>query len=67
MPGVWHAVVTMSDDTKTLDVDASTIERFHEKRKETKTQHVPAMDASTFLSSLLDTLEAVEEGYYNDE
>jgi len=57
----------MSNDTHTLEADKSTIERFHDKRKETKNQHVPAMDADTFLNSLLDTLEAVEEGHYNDE
>ena len=51
----------------TINVDASVYERFEEERKKTKTEHAPAMDESTFLSALLDTNQAVEEGYYDAE
>ena len=44
-----------------------TVERFHEKRKEIQTDHIPPMGNDSFLNSLLDTLDAVERGYYNDE
>lgn len=52
---------------KTITVDPSVYERFEEERKGTKTDHSPAMDQTVFLCSLLDTQEAVREGYYDDE
>jgi hypothetical protein len=42
------------------------LQRFEEERQKTKNEHVPAMDPSTFLDSLLDTREAVRRGYYDD-
>lgn len=54
-------------DGRVIEIDAATYERFEERRKRTKTDHVPAMDQATFLNSLLDTEKAVREGYYDDE
>jgi hypothetical protein len=52
---------------RSIKVDPETYERFEEQRKEAKTEHIPPMDQSSFLSSLLDTQQAVLEGRYNDE
>jgi len=56
---------TMSDsDTVTIEVDRLTYERFEQQRQSTKNEHVPAMDPSVFLDALLDTDEAIRNGYY---
>lgn len=55
---------TESDGPK-IEVPASVYERFEEERQKTKTVHAPAMDQATFLSALLDTNQAVREGYYD--
>ena len=39
---------------------------FHSLREDTKNTHVPEMDVDTFLSSLMDTYEAAQDGYYDD-
>jgi hypothetical protein len=54
------------DDTKTITVSEQTYQRFQEARKETKTQHVPAMNEDDYLASLLDTQSAVRDGYYSN-
>jgi hypothetical protein len=57
-------------DSQTENIDElrkETVERFHAKRKQIQTDHIPPMGNDSFLNSLLDTLEAVEQGYYNDE
>jgi hypothetical protein len=62
----------MSDDiledntNPQLSVSESTIKRFEEKRMETKNELVPEMNQDAFLNSLLDTVEAVERGYYGE-
>ena len=53
-------------DTNQIEVDTSTFERFEEARMDTKNAHVPEMEPSIFLDALLDTQEAVQEGYYDD-
>lgn len=50
----------------TIDVDERVYRRFEERREATKNEHVPAMDQSLFLDSLLDTDEAVRRGHYDD-
>ena len=52
--------------TRSIEVSPETYRRFEKRRKETKNAHVPEMDQSTFLASLLDTQQAVKEGYYDD-
>lgn len=59
-PGVKH-------EGPTIEVDATVYERFEEERQKTKTDHAPPMNQATFLSALLDTNQAVKEGYYDDE
>lgn len=54
-------------ETRTLEVKAAVHERFERQRKETKNAHMPAMEPSVFLSALLDTQQAAQEGYYSDE
>lgn len=54
-------------DTRVIEVDAATYERFEGERQKTKSDHAPAMDEGTFLSALLDTNKAVREGYYDGE
>jgi hypothetical protein len=54
----------MAGNQKTIEVDKSVYERFEERRQGTQNEHVPAMSESTLLSSLLDTVEAVDQGYY---
>jgi hypothetical protein len=55
------------EDQRTIEVDDRVYRRFEQRRKATKNEHVPAMEESLFLSSLLDTEEAVRRGYYGDE
>lgn len=54
-------------DGPSINVSAAVYERFEEEREKTKTVDAPAMDPATFLSALLDTNEAVREGYYDDD
>ena len=58
-----------SDDTEhggpTIELPASVYERFEEEREKTRTDSVPPMDQATFLSALLDTNQAVRDGYYD--
>jgi hypothetical protein len=59
--------LTETVEQATIRVDRAVFERFEERRQGTQNRHVPAMSESTLLSSLLDTVEAVERGYYDDE
>ena len=54
------------DRTRSIEVSPETYRRFEERREETKNSHVPEMDQSSFLASLLDTQQAAREGYYDD-
>ena len=58
---------SQQEEQPTITVEQQVYERFEERRKETKTDSVPELDQSTFLSSLLDTEKAAREGYYDDE
>jgi len=49
-----------------LMVDGDVHARFERARENTKNEHIPAMEQSDFLSSLLDTKEAAEQGYYEN-
>lgn len=53
--------------TASIEVDASTMERFDEQRENTKTVHLPEMTPAVFLDALLDTHEAARAGYYDDD
>lgn len=57
----------MTEQTETIEVDADVYQRFEEAREQTKNEYLPEMKPTTFLSSLLDTQEAVREGYYDDD
>lgn len=50
----------------TISVDETTLERFNEKKAETKREHMPEMAANDFVQMLLDTLEKVQEHGYGD-
>lgn len=49
----------------TFNVDPRTRERFNDLKAEHTEDGVPEMDADLFLQSLMDTLEAAEDGYYD--
>ena len=51
---------------ETIEVKASVYDRFEEERSETASEYIPEMDPTAFLDSLLDTREAVQQGYYQD-
>ncbi len=55
-----------NDDQRTIEVSERTYERFEERREESGDEHLPPMDQSSYLSSLLDTAQAVENGLYTD-
>jgi hypothetical protein len=50
----------------TISVDERTLERFNDKKAETKTDHTPELSADGFVNMLLDTLEKVEADGYGD-
>jgi hypothetical protein len=54
-------------DTVSIEVDRSTYEKFKEERETSKSEHTPAMDADTFLNTLLDTHKAARRGYYGEQ
>jgi len=55
----------MSDWTS-LSVKRSTRERFNELKAETADEHNPDMSANEFLHGLMDTLEDVRDGKYEN-
>lgn len=59
-----HCTGDTEHEGPVVEIDAATFERFEEERQKTKTDYAPEMDPSTFLSALLDTQQAVREGYY---
>ena len=55
------------NETKTLELSGRTRQRFERIKEQCKTDHVPAPEDEEMLKSLLDTWEAVGEGYYSDD
>jgi len=54
--------------TRSIEVSPETYQRFEEYRSETETWgHTPRMGKSAYLEALLDTEQAVREGYYDGE
>jgi hypothetical protein len=51
----------------TIELTARQRERIEAIKRECKNDHMPAPPDSQVLSSLLDTWDAVNEGYYSDE
>lgn len=58
---------SIADEPLTIEVSAIVYERFEQRRQETETPGAPAMSPETYLSALLDTEKAVEEGFYDAE
>lgn len=54
-------------DKPVIEVEQQTYDRFEKERQQTANESIPEMDQSTFLSSLLDTKQAAQEGYYEDD
>ncbi len=54
------------DDQRTIEVSERVYQRFEHRREESGDEHLPPMDQGSYLSSLLDTAEAVENGLYTD-
>jgi len=52
----------------TISVDSETLERFNKLKREMDSNqpNVPDHNADSFLSCLMDTYEAAEDGYYSD-
>jgi len=50
----------------TLSVRDETLERFNDTKADANDGHVPEQSADLFLLALLDTWDAVDDGYYND-
>ena len=50
----------------TLSVRDGTRDRFNNLKSQMNEEHLPEMSADVFLNSLMDTLEAVEGGYYKE-
>lgn len=53
-------------DWTTLSIRDSTAQRFNQLKADTNEPDVPEMTADLFLNSLMDTLEAVEDGHYGE-
>jgi len=51
----------------TLSVRDETLERFNDTKADANEGHVPEQSADLFLGALLDTWDAVDDGYYNDD
>jgi hypothetical protein len=49
----------------TFEVDPKTVERFERLREDTEGDDTPQMTPDLFMSALLDTWEAAEDGYYD--
>mgnify|MGYP000541810206 CR=1 FL=1 len=56
-----------SSENGSLDVDEDVLQRFEEARQDTKNDYTPPMEPFLFLSALLDTQEAVRNGYYHND
>lgn len=57
---------TSEDGQTTITIRKSTLKRFNDAKKDTKTSDVPELSADQFLNSLLDTAEKVEEQGYGE-
>jgi len=53
-------------DRTSITVDESTLERFNDEKGAFGADDMPNASADRFVNSLLDTLEAVESGHYDD-
>lgn len=62
----FDSTESQNRETVTIEVSKRVYERFEEMRKQTENVHVPPVDQETYLSSLLDTVDAFKEGHYDE-